>query len=217
MTESVTIALPAGWRKIDAGPNEDSDIAQAVEGAFAGADRDSSAVRKHWMRERLKSSLHPSGDVEAEVVSVLYPERTAGGVPLPVSATILRLDLVSDDAEAAMRTVALLVSEDKDAALLETPAGVLVRTQQVRDVREAFDQVVDEAPLSEDEKAEVHATGAELPTLRVRYVLPAPPGKRWHALAFSAVLGSDEPELVGNFIELFDAFAMTMTPKAAAA
>lgn len=215
MTQSLTVALPAGWRKIDAGPSEDAEIAQAVDEAFAGADRDSSAVQKHWMRQRLKSSLHPDGEVDAEVVSILYPEKATGGVPLPVSATILRLGLVSDDAEAAMRTVALLMSEDKNAALLETPAGIVVRTQQVRDVRQAFDQIVDEAPLTEAERTQVHETGAGLPTLRVRYVLPAAPGAHWHAIAFSAVLGSDEPELIDQYIKLFDAFANTIAPKAA--
>lgn len=203
------MAAPGEWRTIHAGPGRDDEIREAANAAFAGADRDSAAVDKHWMRERLTRAFDAGDDATAEVVTVLYPERTVAGVVLPVTATVLRLNATADSMEAAMKSLALAASRDPSSQVVVTDAGVTMRTHAVVNLRRGFDDEVDAAPVSPEDRAAIKAAAGPLPSLRVRYLLPGVAGASWHALAFSAMLGTDEPGLVDIYLSLCDALATT--------
>ncbi len=198
--------VPAGWRRVEAGPNQEASIREAVDAAYRDADRDSSAVAKHWMRERLREALTAPEELDSEVVAVAYPERPAAGMMLPVSATVLRMSLSTNSVDDAMKALARMSAGEPDAHVQQTPVGLVLRSYSVRDVKQAFDVQVDGAPIQESEKLAIAAASEAMPSLRVRYVIPSTSGDSWYAVAFSAMLGSDEPELVGVYLELFDAF-----------
>jgi hypothetical protein len=193
-----------------AGEDRDSQIAAAVDAVFARADRDSSAAQKHWMRQRLERALDGTDEAGGHVVSVAFPTAPVAGAILPVTATVLGLDMESDSMEDAMKALAAVAAADPTAKPMPTPAGLALRTHRVADVKEAFDAEVAEAPVSREEREEISAASSSLPMLRARYLVPASGDKRWHAVAFSATLGTEEPELVDTFLELFDAFAETL-------
>ncbi len=210
MNASLTLIVPAGWRRIESGLNQEASIAEAVDAAYRNADRDSSAVAKHWMRERLREALTSPPDVDSEVVAVAYPERPAAGMMLPVSVTVLKLKIKTDSVEEAMKALAMMAAREPDAKPIETPVGLVLRSHSVRDIKEAFDAEVEGAPIKDDEKTAIAAASDAIPSLRARYIVPSGSGDAWHAVAFTAMLGADEPELPGVYLELFDAFVRTM-------
>jgi hypothetical protein len=105
-----------------------------------------------------------------------------------------------------MRALAALASQDATSLVMPTLAGLALRTHRTHDVRETFEAEVASAPVSEEERAEILAQPTPIPLLRARYLLPASDGKRWHAIAFTATLGTAEDELVDVYLELWDAF-----------
>lgn len=215
MTATVSIAMPGGWRLISAGADRDAQIGAAVEAAYAKADRDSSAVAKHWMRTRLTAAFTAPEDVDAEVVAVAYPEKPVGGVLLPVSATVLRLGQRTHTQDEAMRALALMSTQVPQAKIMETPLGIALRTHAVRDATELFAQEVEDAPIDGAERAAIREAVDSVPSLRARYVLPSGDGAPWHALAFSAMLGAEDEALTVHYLELFDAFVQTLSRREA--
>jgi hypothetical protein len=205
--------MPGGWRFIESGPGRDGDIDRAVDAAYASADRDSSAVAKHWMKAKLRSAFTAPDDVDSEVVAVAYPERTVAGMLLPVSATVIRLALTSDSQEDAMRMLALLSTEEPGATIVATELGVVLRSHTIRDLSGSLVAEVEQAPVDEAERAAIVEAVDKVPTLRARYVVPASDGGRWHAVAFTAMLGSDDEALANHYLELFDAFIQTLSRK----
>jgi len=192
------------------GEDREAQIAAAVEEAYRRADRDSSAVQKHWMRQRLERALDGSDDAGGRVVSVAFPTAPVAGAVLPVTATVLGLDVESESMESAMKALAAVAAADPTAKPMPTPAGLALRTHRVADVKEAFDAEVAEAPVSPEERVAIVEASSTMPMLRARYLVPASGDKYWHAVAFSATLGTEEPDLVETFLELFDAFAGTL-------
>ena len=178
---------------------------------FADHDRDSSAVNKHWMRERLTRAIATPDEVNAEVVLFAFPQRAEAGVVLPVSATILRsAALATPPGEDPMKSLAGIASHDSSARTLEVLGGVALRTHEVREGAPAFKAEVDDAPITETERAQLHAETESIPMLRVRYTLPATPGRPWTLVVFTALLGDPEPQLQELYLGLFDAFVQAM-------
>jgi len=210
MTWVLTMAAPGQWRTVMTGEDREAQIAAAVEEAYRRADRDSSAVQKHWMRQRLERALDGSDDAGGRVVSVAFPTAPVAGAVLPVTATVLGLDVESESMESAMKALAAVAAADPTAKPMPTPAGLALRTHRVADVKEAFDAEVAEAPVSPEERVAIVEASSTMPMLRARYLVPASGDKYWHAVAFSATLGTEEPDLVETFLELFDAFAGTL-------
>jgi len=210
MTWVLTMAAPGEWRTVMVGEDRDAQVSAAVEEVFRRADRDSSAAQKHWMRQRLERALDGADDAGGRVVSVAFPTALVAGVVLPVTATVLGLEVESDSMESAMKALAAVAAADPTAKPMSTPAGLALRTHRTTDVKEAFDAEVAEAPVSPDERDAIRAASSTMPMLRARYLVPTSGERRWHAVAFSATLGTEEPGLVENFLELFDAFAETL-------
>ncbi len=212
MSASLTMTTPRGWRLIESGPGQEDQITEAVNEAFATAPRDSAAIDKHWMRERLRDSFAPVED--AEVVAIAYPTKPMAGQPLPVSATVLRLSTRTAGVDDAMASLARLSTADSSSKLMTAPAGLILRNHAVRDTTDAFAHTVSEAPVSAGDREQILASTTTVRTLRARYVVPSTDGTPWHCLAFSAVLGTDEQALVDVYLELCDAFAGSLTMEA---
>lgn len=206
----LTMAAPGKWRTVMAGEDREAQVSAAVDEVFERADRDSAAVQKHWMRQRLDRALDGAEDAGGSVVSVAFPTAPVAGVVLPVTATVLALEVESDSMESAMKALAAVAAADPTAKPMSTPAGLVLRTHRTTDVKQAFDAEVAEAPVSPAERDAIGAASSSMPMLRARYIVPAAGEKQWHAVAFSATLGTEEPGLVETFLELFDAFAETL-------
>lgn len=200
------MAAPRGWRTIRNGPDRDADIDRALDAAFMRADCDSSAVGRHWLRERLMHALNSAEDGHAEVVSIAFPEQATGGVLMPVTATVLRLATVSGSAQEAMRALAALACQDGTSQVMPTLAGLALRTHRVHDARDSFAEEVASAPIAQQERVQILADPAPVAVLRARYLLPGSQGRSWHAIAFTATLGIHEDDLVGVYLDLWDAF-----------
>jgi len=210
MTWVLTMAAPGQWRTVTAGEGREEQVSAAVDEVFRRVDRDSAAAQKHWMRERLVRALDGADEAGGRVVSVAFPTAPVAGAVLPVTATVLGLEVESDSMESAMKALAAVAAADATAKPMSTPAGLALRTHRVTDVKQAFDAEVAEAPVSPEERIAIAEASSAMPMLRARYLVPASGDKQWHAVAFSATLGTDEPELVETFLELFDAFAETL-------
>lgn len=213
MSWTLTMAAPGQWRAVSAGPDRESEVAAAVDAVFARADRDSSAVDKHWMRQRLERSLDGVDEAGGRVVAVAFPTAPVAGTVLPVTATVLALDTTSETMEDALKALAAVAAGDATAKPVATSAGLALRTHRITDVKASFDAEVDEAPLEPDVKRSIQDASTAMPMLRARYLIPAAGARQWHAVAFSATLGTDEPELADEYLELFDAFAETVSWK----
>jgi len=213
MTWTLSMVAPGKWRSVSAGADRDAEIAAAVDEVFASADRDSSAADKHWMRQRLAGALDGVGEAGGRVVSVAFPTQPVGGTVLPVTATVLALETSSETMEDALKALAAVAAADPSAKPLPTSAGLALRTHRVSDVKESFDAEVEQAPIEPEMRREIQAASSAMPMLRARYLFPAAGAKQWHAVSFSATLGTDEPDLVTTYLELFDAFAETVTWK----
>lgn len=213
---SAVFTVPSSWRVVTPGGDAAAAVARAVDEMFAGHDRDSSAVTKHWMRERLTRAVTQPADVDAEVVLFAFPQRPEAGVVLPVSATVLRSQaLAVPEGDDPMRVLAGLAAREATSTTLEVLGSLALRTHEVRDAARAFGAEVDEAPVTAEERAQLHAEATSVPLLRVRYMLPANPGRPWHLVVFTALLGSPEPALVDLYLGLFDAFVQAMREEAA--
>ena len=186
-------------------------VSRAVDEMFAGHDRDSSAVNKHWMRERLTRAVVTPEELDAEAVLFAFPQRAEAGVVLPVSATILRSGaLATPLGEDPMKALAGIAAHDSSARTMEVLGGVALRTHEVREGAPAFKAEVDEAPTPQAHRAGVRAEVEPVPRVRVRYTLPAGRGRPWTLVVFSALLGDHEPQLQELYLGLFDAFVQTM-------
>jgi len=213
MSWTLAMTAPGKWRSVSAGEDRDAEIAAAIDEVFAKADRDSSAVDKHWMKQRLEGALDGVSEAGARVVSVAFPTQPVGGVVLPVTATVLALETSSETMEDALKALAAVAAGDPSAQPIPTNAGLALRTHRVSDVKESFDAEVEHAPLEPELRREIQAASSAVPMLRARYLFPAAGARQWHAVSFSATLATDEPDLVTTYLELFDAFAETVTWK----
>lgn len=213
MTASVTLTMPGGWRFIEAGTDRDQAIDDAVDAAYAKADRDSSAVAKHWLKNKLRQSFEVPEGSDSEVVAVAYPERPMGGVLLPASAAILKLSTSAQSQQEAMTKLALLAAQEQGASIIATDVGVVLRSYALRDAAEALAQQVAEAPIEAADRGAIAAAIDEVPTVRARYVVPSGDGEPWHAVVFSALIGDGGEELALHYVELFDAFIQTLSRK----
>lgn len=109
-----------------------------------------------------------------------------------------------------MKALAGIAAQDPSARTMEVLGGVALRTHEVRDGSPAFKAEVDDAPISAEERAQLHAEATRVPMLRARYTLPGAPGKPWTLVVFTALIGEDEPQLHELYLGLFDAFVQAM-------
>ncbi|MCB2413196.1 hypothetical protein LGT39_10110 [Demequina sp. TTPB684] len=212
MTTTLNITVPSGWTRLDLDGNRDKAIEEAVEKAFASADRDSSAIAKHWMRSRLHAAATAPAEAQADVISLMYPSAPVAGVVLPMSAQVMRLHdgvLTGDPA----RVLAGIAAGDTSATPMTLQTGLILRTHSVRDVAEQWSAEIEDAPLDADAREGMEAAAERLPALRVQYMIPGHEGSAWHIAAFSAMLGDTSAEGQGGlaelYLELCDAFILS--------
>jgi hypothetical protein len=216
MTMTATFSVPSSWQVVVPGNDPQAAVARAVEELFAGHDRDSAAVNKHWMRERLTRAVEMPRGVDAEVVLFAFPKRPEAGVVLPVSATVVRTASPLLDADDdPLKALAVLSAHESTAHPLPVLNTVALRTHEVREGAAAFAAEVEAAPVSEQDKEQLAREAQSVPMLRVRYTIPAMPGHPWHLVEFSALLGEMETGLEELYLGLFDAFVQGMREVAA--
>lgn len=211
MSTTAIFSVPTSWQVVVPGDDPQAAVARAVDELFAGKDRDSSAVNKHWMRERLTRAVAMPEGVDATIVLFAFPKRPEAGVVLPVSATIVRTAGPELDEDAdPLKALAALAANDPTAQPMPVLSTLALRTHEVREGAEAFAHELSEAPVSTDERAAIAAQAESVPILRARYIIPATGGRPWHHVEFSALLGDPDPDLHDLYLGLFDAFMRGM-------
>jgi len=205
----VTVQAPPGWTAVSIGTDRMGAIEAAVDQMTAGLDRDSDAVSRHWLRDRLVSASETPPGARCELVGLLISSSPVAGVTLPVSAQILRLDdgVMSNE---PMRDLAVLAAQDPSAKPLTVGGGLVLRTHEVRDMVDAVRTEVDRADVGDQDRAAILDGLATVPSVRVQYYLPGIEQTPWHIIAFTALLGADDPELVDLYMELSDALIQSM-------
>lgn len=211
MRTTALFSVPTSWQVVVPGTDPEAAVARAVDELFSGHDRDSSAVSKHWMRERLTRAVAMPDGVDAQIVLFAFPQRPEAGVVLPVSATIVRTaGPPLDEGTDPLKALAALAVRDPSARPVPVLHAISLRTHEVREGAQAFAAEVAEAPISPQDKAALAAEAESVPLLRVRYVVPATTGHPWHHIEFSALLGDPNPALQDMYLGLFDAFVQGM-------
>ena len=211
MSITAAFSVPSSWQVVAPGSDPEASVARAVEELFVGHDRDSAAVDKHWMRERLTRAVAMPQGVDAEVLLFAFPRRPEAGVVLPVSATVVRAagpPLAADD--DPLKVLAVMAARDATAHPLPVLDTLALRTHEVREGAAAFAAEVEAAPVSGEDKEQLAREAESVPMLRVRYTIPALPGHPWHLVEFSALLVEPHPDLQELYLGLFDAFVQAM-------
>lgn len=212
MTSTLSIAVPDGWTRVPLDGDREAAIEAAVDEAFASADRDSSAVAKHWMRQRLRDAATAPPDSHADVVGLLYPSAPVAGVVLPMSAQVLRLHdgVLAGDPP---RILAGIAASDSTAVPMALVSGLALRTHSVRDLADDWEREFSQAPLEDSDLESMGSPTEPMPALRVEYMIPGHGGSAWHIVAFTAMVGGDEEGLVDMYLQLCDAFVQSATLK----
>ncbi len=207
----MSFSVPSSWQVVVPGEDPQTAVARAVDELFAGHDRDSAAVNKHWMRERLTRAVVMPEGVDAQVLLFAFPKRPEAGVVLPVSAAIVRAAGPGiEPGTDPLKALAALAVSDPSAQAVPVLHTVALRTHEVREGARAFASEVGEAPVSEEDKTALGIEGESIPLLRARYIIPATAGHRWHHVEFTALLGEPIPALQDLYLGLFDAFVQGM-------
>jgi len=199
--------VPSSWTVVEPGADPDAAIARAVDEVFATKDRDSNALARHWMRQRLGAAIASPEHTGAEVVLVAFPHQAHGSVVLPVSATMVRIPSpLTSPRDDPMRVLAAIAARDPSAQTVPVLRTVALRTHRVCEAAEAVHSELRASALEEPVQRDIGARLTHVPMLRARYVIPGMGRGAWYVVDFSALLGTDNSGLSELYLGLFDAF-----------
>lgn len=211
---SFGVRTPANWHYLDFQADTTAQVADFVERATAHVDRDSSATRRHRMREAITALVGEtetrSGVVAVHGVLVPVPSGDAASL-VPAAITCATVEVPS----AGLRPLEVLVAAartDPTARPVEAGDGVALRTHRFRDVRERLVERAHQSGVSARQRSRILAeTPDEMFGFRVDYLTGRQQPDMWVKMSLSALVPVDDVghELARAYLELGDAVAGT--------